>query len=320
MAFFTKTDPAVKQQRELENKLQAKRSTRDDLLKRRQTAEASAAAHREKARKLASEGAADTALLAVEEAMRREQDRAATLIDAIGDADATIADLDSELAQVIDQRCRAETAAAVNALIDKWGPASTAFNSAVGRLAELARESALIVGDAHPLKVFLEAVQQQVQPEADLIANVLRGHVTGVLAGDLPASLPKPPEPVQPEVIERPPIQRMFTLRIVRWLDAFGVQQLADQYTDADLTPSAANNGLRCGAVVALDDPRRRNLRGAHGGRHPNVHQALDLDDEAACQRPAQINSGAVGVLSDANITVLDRGPPIQGTISMERI
>jgi len=320
MALFNKTDPVAKKQRDLEGKLQAKRTCRDDLVKRRQAAEAGAAAHREKARKLASEGASDAMLLAVEEAMRREQDRAATLIDAVGDADATIADLDRALAQIIDQRCRAETAAAVTALIDRWGPAAAEFTSSAGRLAELARESAVIVVDAHPMMVFLEAVQAQVLPEADLIANVLRAHAAGVMAGELPASLPKPAEPVQPNVIERPPTQRLFTLRVVRWLDASGVQQVADQYVDADLTPSAASNCLRCGAVVPVDDPRRRNLRGAHGGRHPNVHQAFDLDDEVACGQSGQIASGAADVLGEANIAVLDRGPAIKGTVSVGRI
>ena len=192
MAIFSKADPAEKRQRDLETKLKDKRASRDHLIERRKSAEASAAAHREKACKLAGDGADDAALSAAESAMRREQDRAATFGDALGDAETAIGNFEREIAQVIDQRCRAETSAAVTALADKWATAGAAFDAAVGELADLARESTVIVLDAHPLKVFLEAVKAQVPPEAGLVTNVLRDHAKAVLAGTAPASLPKP--------------------------------------------------------------------------------------------------------------------------------
>jgi hypothetical protein len=203
MAIFSKADPAEKRQRDLEGQLKDKLTSRDNLIERRKSAEASAAAHREKARKLAGDGAVDAALSAAESAMRREQDRAATLGDALGDVETTIGNLEREIAQIIDQRCRAETAAAVTALADKWATAGAAFDATVGELADLARESATIVPDAHPLKVFLQAVKQQVPPEAGLVSNVLRDHAKAVLAGTAPASLPKPEaEPAQLRAVE----------------------------------------------------------------------------------------------------------------------
>ena len=208
MAIFSKADPAVKRQRDLETKLKDKHASRDNLIERRKSAEANAAAHREKARNLASDGADDAALSAPEFAMRREQDRAATLGDALGDVEATICNLEREIAQMIDQRCRAETAAAVTALADKWATMGAAFDATVGELADLARESATIVLDAHPLKVFLEAVQKQVPPEAGLVSRVLRDHAKAVLAGIAPASLPKPAaEPAQLRKVEPPPFR-----------------------------------------------------------------------------------------------------------------
>src|SRR6202171_2372281 len=218
MAIFSKADPAVKRQRDLEATLKDKRASRDNLIERLKSAEASAAAHREKARKLAGDAADDAALSAAESAMRREQDRAATLGDALGDVETTIGNLEREIAQIIDQRCRAETAAAVTALADKWATAGAAFDATVGALADLARESATIVPDAHPLKVFLEAVKQQVPPEAGLVSRVLRDHAKAVLAGTAPASLPQPEaEPAPLRVLEpapeatRPP----HTLRVM---------------------------------------------------------------------------------------------------------
>jgi hypothetical protein len=202
MPFFTKkSDPAEKSQRDLETKLKAKRASRDDLVERRKLAEAGAAAHREKAIKLASDGADETALSAAETAMRREQDRVATLSDAITIFDVAIAGLEKEIAQVVDQRCRAETAAAISTLVDKWGSAQEAFQTAVSELADLARESAVITLGAYPLQIFLNAVKQQVAPETDLVAGLLRDHAKAVLAGTAPASLPKSAEPV---AIEQP--------------------------------------------------------------------------------------------------------------------
>jgi hypothetical protein len=193
MAFFNKTDPAEKRQRDLESKLKAASASRDDLLARRKVAEAAAATHRAKASELAAEGADDKTLSAAENAMRREQDRVTTLSDAIARVEITIANLESEIAQVVDQRCRAETAAAVNALVEKWASAGAAFDTAVNQLVELARESAVIVMDAGPLKVFAEAIAQQVPPEIEFLASVLEGHAKAVLSGVASASLPKPP-------------------------------------------------------------------------------------------------------------------------------
>jgi hypothetical protein len=144
--------------------------------------------------------------------MRREQDRAATLGDALGDVEATICNLEREIAQIIDQRCRAETAAAVTALADKWATMGAAFDATVGELADLARESATIVPDAYPLEVFLAAVKQQVPPEAGLVSRVLRDHAKAVLAGTAPASLPTPEaEPAQLRKVEPPPFHVVNT-------------------------------------------------------------------------------------------------------------
>jgi hypothetical protein len=122
-------------------------------------------------------------------------------------------------------------------------------------------------------------------------------------------AIPPKPAPTAVEVTEPvPEIRRLFAMQVVRWRDAEGVQRVADQYTDADLTPAAAARALRCNAVVKLDDPRRANLLNLHGGRHPNPKNALDLDDEAAC-RPAHIDPMMASdpVLRQAQFTVIDR-------------
>src|SRR5882757_2590663 len=145
MAIFSKGgDPAVRRQRDLEVKLKDKRASRDSLTERRAAAEANAAAHRAKARGLAGDSADDAALSAAESAMRREQDRAATLGDALGDVETAIASLEREIAEVVDQRCRAETAAAVTELAEKWATLGASFDAVAVQLVALARESETI--------------------------------------------------------------------------------------------------------------------------------------------------------------------------------
>jgi hypothetical protein len=109
-----------------------------------------------------------------------------------------------------------------------------------------------------------------------------------------------------------PETRRLFALRSVKWRDADGRQRYGLQYEDHDLTPAAAQRGLGIGAVVALNDPRRKQLLGSRGGHHvdPNSRDLLDLDDEEAT-RPPHIAPVLASdpVLAAANFTPLDRGP-----------
>jgi len=308
MALFSKTDPATKRQRDLEAKLTAQRANRDNLTERRKAAEASAAAHRERARKLAGDGADDTALSAVEAAMRREQDRAATLGDAIGDAEATIANLEREIAETIDQRCRAETAAAVTALADKWVTAGAAFDAAVAQLVDLADESAVITLDARALHVFLDAVRQQVPPAAEVVTSVLRDHAKAVLNKTAPASLPKP-APAAPVVVEqKPPTRTLFAMRSIKWRED-GRLRTALQWSDVELSLAVAEKALRCGACVPLTSEHRKKLLGARGGQHPPSPDTPDLTDLDAVSdvSDAKFVNPNDPVLREANFVVLDR-------------
>jgi hypothetical protein len=313
---FSKPDPAEKRQRDLESKLKAARASRDDLVARRKAAEAAAATHRGKASELAASGGDDTALSAVESKMRREQDRAATLSDALGKTEAVIANLESEIAQVLDQRCRAETAAAVTAIVEKLASARTAFDAAAVQLIDAARESAVIILDAGPLKVFVEAIQQQLPPEIEFVSTVLQGHAKAVLAGTAPASLPKPPEPAPVVVVDPPtPTRTLFCMRSIKWRDAAsGRQHAVQQYEDVTLPIPLADRALRIGAAVSVTDSRRKALKGARGGQHPNV-DAIDIVDLDAVSDHSGALHQSFDPVAQANITPFDRGPAITGTV-----
>jgi hypothetical protein len=206
MALFHKSDPAKKRQRDLEDKLKATIADRDKIAERLREVQARATERRDAARSLVRDGGDDAKLAIVESEMRAAEDRVDTLTGGLADIDNDISELKREIAQVIDLRCRQETAAAVNSVADRWASAVTAFDTAAGQLADLARESTLIVLDAQPLHVFIDAVKQQVPPEVEAISKVLREHAKAVLGGSAPASLPKPePEPTQLKAVEPPP-------------------------------------------------------------------------------------------------------------------
>lgn len=309
MGFFNKPDPAEKQQRALEAQLAAARTSRGDLVERRNAAEAAAAKHRESAVKLASDGADDKTLSAAEAAMRRELDRAATLSDAIAKVEITITTLEAEIAEVVDRRCRAETAAAIRALVEKWSTARGAFDAAMREIVDVARETTVIVTDALPLKVFVEAVALQVPPEVEFVTSVLQGHARAVLAGTAPASLPKLPEPVQPKIIiEQVATRHVFCLKSIKWRSAAGHQHAVMQYEFADLPISLADKALRSGAACVPTDDRCK-LNGSHGGRHPNVN-AIDIVDLDAVSDFSDARHASFDPVASANITPFDRGIP----------
>jgi hypothetical protein len=124
-------------------------------------------------------------------------------------------------------------------------------------------------------------------------------------------AIPREPEQAPVEMTEpTPETRRVFALRSVKWTDSNGEQRYGLQYEDADLTPAAAQRGLHIGAVVPLDDPRRKQLRGSRGGQHvnPSAVDLLDLDDEQAT-RPSHIAPVmASDPLASANFQVIDRG------------
>jgi hypothetical protein len=226
--------------------------------------------------------------------------------DALTDLQAKITDAERKLA---DERGAAARKAASEELasdLDAIEQALPAFLEAGRKFAEAMdrihhhHETTQIAG-------FLRNTSSQIEVAHAFAVQELRSQVNAIREGQF--VIPAKPAPTAVEVTEPvPEIRRLFAMQVVRWRDAEGVQRVADQYTDADLTPAAAARALRCNAVVKLDDPRRANLLNLHGGRHPNPKNALDLDDEAAC-RPAHIDPVMASdpVLRQAQFTVIDR-------------
>src|SRR5712692_2093531 len=130
VAYFQKTDSRQK----VERSLATARASRDNLMERRKAAEASASELREKARQLAREGADDGALAKTESAMRAQQDRVVTLTAAIGDVERDIGEFEREVAAIVDTAMRAETSAAVTAMVERVERAESTFARAIQEL------------------------------------------------------------------------------------------------------------------------------------------------------------------------------------------
>jgi hypothetical protein len=311
MAIFSKGgDPAVRRQRDLEAKLKTSVADRDKVADRLRTFEARVTERRDAARALVRDGGDDAKLTAIESEMRAAQDRVATLTGGIADLDKAIADLEHEIAAIVDQRCRAKTAAAINELITNWESATAAFEVAARELETIARETAPIVLDGHGLAAFAMGIRNEVPPAVNAIIVYLKEHAASVLAGHAPASLPVPEEPAPLKAVESPPLQTLFCLRTVKWTDSGGEKHVAQQYEDASLEPHIAARAIRRGACVQLDDPRRKKLLGAHGGKHPRADalDTIDLDEQAT--RPAHIAPIlASDPLASADFTLIDCGP-----------
>lgn len=131
------------------------------------------------------------------------------------------------------------------------------------------------------------------------------------IPGDKPTPAPVVSEPV-------PETRRLFAMKAIKWTDGLGVKQYGQAFADHDVPLAAASRGLRCGALIPLDDPRCKKLRGARAGYHVGKHAALDLDDDAAC-RPSHIEPiMRSDPIAEANFIVTE-GPTITGVISVAR-
>jgi hypothetical protein len=235
--------------------------------------------------------------------------RLAGLDAALAALQVQIADIEQKLA---DERAAVERAKAAEKLendLDEIERALPDYLAGARRFADALELIHFPHYESREMAVFVRNGQAQVEIAAAMALQELRGMVTAIRDGAAPIPAPKPSiEPVA--VIEpAPETRRLFALRSVKWRDANGRQRFGQQYEDADLTPAAAQRGLRIGAVVALNDPRRKQLLGSRGGRHldPNAVDITDLDDAEATRPPHVAPIMASDPLASADFRVIDR-------------
>jgi hypothetical protein len=309
--FQRSTDPEKTAQRDLT----AARTNRDALTARLKASEAAVATYREKARVLARDAAADGDLDHVENEMRRSQDRTETLRTAIGDVERNISELEATLAEIADDKQRAETSAAIGVLVDRWATAAAAFDVAARELEAISRKTAPIVLDANGTTVFVMAAREQLPPAIAVIVTGLKAHAKAVIDGKAKATLPKVDAPApRPQPVAPPPVERVFLLKHVKFIDGNGNLRRLPKMNPADLKPAHAARALKRAWAVSLNDPRVRALAGTYGAQIPDLHQCEDLDGDTASPAAGPTPSTTV-IRHSAFAPHPGIGPAITGTM-----
>jgi hypothetical protein len=328
MALWEKADADVQAQKAAEAALRAKRRDRDSLVERLGIAEAAIASYRAQARQLAADGADDKAISVAEGKMRDAQDRCVTLTGAIGDVDKIIIGLEREIDQIVDKRCRAETSVAVTAMADRLAKAQVAHKAAALELELAAKEGGILIPESVAVYQFTRSAREQLPPAVEMVVAALRAHSRGVLSGHGSPSLPQQPAP-PPKlgiVPPPPPTLTLFTTKKLKYLDAAGAVIVCGAYHKHAFPQALGELAIRTNVAVALDDKRVRDLQAAGfatvGTPDENACVWLGPKGREAPERFAKPGGPAIHssltsfTPSGAGpFTVVDRGPPITGTM-----
>jgi hypothetical protein len=224
MAIFQKVDPVKKLQADLESALRSKRRDRDGLAEKLRTAEAAVITHRAKARDLACDGGDDAAISAAESKMREQQDRCVTLTGALGDVDKAVADLERQVADVVDGQTRAATAVTLAEWLAEWDRASELFDIGCRAIEAISTLTGPTFIEAVATGHFASDARQQLPRAVEVITLLLESRRRGVLAGAGPATLAQPPQPPPRLAVVPPsePTMNIFIKKHVKYVDAAG--------------------------------------------------------------------------------------------------
>jgi hypothetical protein len=214
-------------------------------------------------------------------------------------------------AKVMAERAAIERNAAADKLARDLDAVEQALPVYLNATRELANALDVIHHHFHAqeMATFIRNGQAQIDVAGAFLAQELRTTVAAIRDGSMPIPPPKPLAAPVAVAEPAPETRRLFALRPIKWTDAEGHVLYCQQFEDADLTPAAAQRALRVGAVCGLDDPRRKELRGARGGHHVNVN-AIDLLDLDAVEDWSGAPHASFDPVAQANITPYDRGVP----------
>ena len=265
MAFFPKADPLKSAQRDLD----AATLARDKLRARLLDAEGAISAAASAAKTLALDAADDATLDIAEGRLRIAQDRATTLIAALDQSNAKIATMESEFANAMDQKTRRETAVETNAIMTEVQAIGHEAITAIAKLATIAERAGAFIPEARGLHAYCVSSAVQIPDAITLIATLLGNYADAVIAGTAPATLRKPDVVLPIKAEPQPLLTQVFLLHAVKWIDHTGIQRQSGKWVDVELPEETAARALRLGICAPMSDPRRKQLLGTGGGRHP---------------------------------------------------
>jgi hypothetical protein len=228
--------------------------------------------------------------------------------------DAPLAELQAQIADleknVADEHAAIQRAAAADKLAQQVAAIEAAlpkFMSASGALTDALSAIGGWHFECSQMASFVQNVQAQIELAAGFSLAELRATVDRVKTGDTP--IPREPDAEPVAVVETPlTTMTVWMLRSAKFRDHAGVVQYARQFEDCELPSQTAERALRRNVAVPVTDPRRRDLKGARGGFHPDPRAPdiadLDAVDEA---KAPDIDAENNPVLAAANFRVIDR-------------
>jgi hypothetical protein len=314
LALFRSNDPAKDLQNDL-NKAKADRSKRAAQLA---SAEAAIIASEAETRRLSSAGAEDAAIDAAKTNERTCIHRRDARQVAVADSDKEIAELQIDLADVVDQATRAATVAEIKVKMARFEAAGKALDSALKEMADIAGELAPSAPESGAISRYCASSAAEIPAAVELVKKVLTYHSACVARGEGSPTLRRPePAYVEPAAAPAPTTVQLFALRPIKWRDAAGARKVVQKFRDCELPPATAQRALALKACVRMSDPLRRQHHNTTEG-HGRLDTALDLDEDAsgvAVADPIMASSAL-----PHQFTPIDRGPPVQLRIATRAI
>jgi hypothetical protein len=168
----------------------------------------------------------DGGLDKLEAAERAALHRHGTLAAAHTEAGKLLALLESQIAEMLDKKTRAETSVATLALADELTEAADAYAASTEALHAVCAKALTVTVEARGLETFMASSLVEVGLAIPVVAECLKQHSRSVLNHQAPAALPKPaPEPAKPvAAAPKAPTTRVFSTKPIKWLDQDGKQ------------------------------------------------------------------------------------------------
>jgi hypothetical protein len=301
MALFQKSTPADLIAADLRTSLAERR----DIEQRLQHAKNQAVKCRSFADELKHDAAeVGTALAATREAADLE----AWLQKKLDDVSEKILDLQDADKEIALQKLRAETAAAIRAIMKESVDDSAALNVAIEKRIKSASRAAALIPDAAGVVGYLTNAKSELPLADALILQLLESRAVATIDGRAKAELAKPEQiaPKQKTAAPAPTTARYFLTKNLAWFDSEGGKHSQASLTDVDLPVELVTKARSFGAIHEMNSEiRRKNFGGVAPSTKPALANCLWLnDDPRAKSNVMPIKSSHLG-----DPQPMDRGP-----------